>query len=244
MMEKHCWFRDWFNSPYYHLLYNKRDENEADFFISNLCDELQLPSGSRIWDVACGKGRHTLALHKKGYEAVGTDLSEKSIREALTQKAEGVDFFIHDMREPFRVNYFDAAVNLFTSLGYFENQNDNLKVFKNVCKALKPGGKFVVDFFNAEKVKRSLKAEQVETRGDIAFHIKKEIINNVIHKKINFEHQHQAHTFEETVSLLKKEDFEKFAAESGLTLQHVFGDYSLQPFDENRSERLILIFKK
>jgi len=243
-MDKVCWFKDWFNSPYYHLLYNKRDDREADFFISNLINYLQLPPGARIWDLACGKGRHSIALAKKGFSVTGTDLSEKSIKEAVSQKEANVEFFIHDMRKPFRINYFDCVVNLFTSLGYFENNNDNFKVFHNVYLALKPGGIFVVDFFNSGKVKKSLRANYTEQRGDITFNISKEIINNFIHKKITFAHQDQDHNFEETVALLEKQDFEKFSAKSGFVLEKVFGDYALNPFDINTSDRLILIFKK
>ncbi len=68
------WFKDWFNSPYYHLLYNNRDENEANLFIDNLCNYLNLGKQSKIWDLACGKGRYSIALNKKYYTVLGTDL--------------------------------------------------------------------------------------------------------------------------------------------------------------------------
>ncbi len=243
-MEKACWFKDWFDSPYYHLLYNKRDESEADLFIDNLCNFLKLPSSATIWDNACGKGRHALAFSKKGYNVIGTDLSENSIAEALKNKTENADFYVHDMRRLFRTNYFDCALNIFTSIGYFENNNDNFKVFKNVHAALKPNGIFVIDFFNAEKVKNTLKPNYVEQRGDITFNISKQIINNAIHKKINFVQQNTEYSFEETVTLLQKEDLEKFASHSGFNLENAFGNYALNAFDKNNSDRLILIFRK
>ncbi len=243
-MENACWFEEWFDSPYYHLLYNKRDETEANAFIDRLSTYLDLPASSVIWDIACGKGRHALAFAKKGYRVIGTDLSDNSIAEALKHKTQNVDFYVHDMRQLFRTNYFDCAVNLFTSIGYFKKYSDNEKVFKNVYAALKPNGLFVIDFFNAEKVKASLKPEYTEQRGDITFKINKEIINKVIHKKINFEHKGKEHNFEETVTLLEKEDFEGFARKAGLTLKDCFGDYALNKFDKNNSDRLILIFKK
>lgn len=243
-MDKDCWFRGWFDSNYYHLLYNKRDDSEANFFITNLCEQLNLPSEARIWDIACGKGRHTLALGEKGFRVLGTDLSENSINEALIQKTENVDFFVHDMRRPFRVNYFDCVVNLFTSIGYFENYRDNFTVFSNVFLALKPGGLFVVDFFNAEKVKQNLKTDYTEHRGDIEFHIKKEIRDNFIRKKITFEDHLKKYEFEETVSLLTLEDFKDFSIKSGLAIQGIYGSYSLDDFNSETSDRLILIFKK
>ncbi|MBI2721743.1 MAG: class I SAM-dependent methyltransferase [Bacteroidetes bacterium] len=243
-MNSDFWFKDWFNSKYYHLLYNKRDDNEAGHFINGLCEHLHLAPSARVWDLACGKGRHTIAFAKKGFKVTGTDLSKNSIKEAIEQNETNVDFFIHDMRRTFRINYFDCVVNLFTSIGYFDNYKDNFTVFSNVHSALKPGGLFVVDFFNSEKVKKTCVSEYTEQREGITFHINKEIIDNVIRKKIAFEANSQQHTFTETVSLLQLNDFEKFAEKSNLKLQNVFGNYSLEPFNADESERLILIFKK
>ncbi|MGZ4090757.1 MAG: class I SAM-dependent methyltransferase, partial [Bacteroidia bacterium] len=225
-MDKDCWFWNWFDSKYYNLLYNKRDDAEANFFINNLCNYLKLDPTARIWDIACGKGRHTLAFGKKGYHVTGTDLSKNSIKEALANTIPNVEFYVHDMRKPLRVNYFDCVVNLFTSIGYFENYKDNFQVFKNVHSALKPGGIFVIDFFNAEKVKRSLKPEYIEQRGEISFHIKKSIRENVIHKQIKFEHDLKKYEFEETVTLLQEKDFHNFAEKSRFTLIDTFGNYS------------------
>lgn len=243
-MKKDCWFRDWFDSKYYHLLYNKRDDAEANFFITNLTRHLALKNGALLWDLACGAGRHTVALAKKGFYATGTDLSKNNIELARAHNEPNTEFFVHDMRRSFRVNYFDCVVNLFTSIGYFENYKDNFTVFKNVHSALKPGGLFIVDFFNAGKVRETFNPAYTEQRGEIMFNISKRIEDNAIHKIIRFESHGQKYEFEETVSLLEKNDFEKFAAESGLHLQEVFGGYALEPFNARNSDRLILIFKK
>ena len=243
-MDNAQWYVDWFNSPYYHLLYNNRNYDEANFFIDNLCDRLNLQPHARLWDIACGKGRHAFALNKKGFHVTGTDLSRNSIREALQSSNDMLDFYVHDMREPFRVNYFDAVLNLFTSIGYFKNFKDNFIVFKNVATALKPGGFFVIDFFNSEKVLANFHGDYTEQRGEIDFHIHKQIIDNTIRKCIDFAHNNTAYHFEEYVSLLKKADFENFAENAGLQLHSVFGNYKLEPFDPESSERLILIFKK
>ena len=243
-MNNVAWYVDWFNSPYYHLLYNNRNLDEASFFIDNLCASLQLQPSARLWDIACGKGRHAIAFNKKGFHVTGTDLSSNSIREALLSSNPTLDFYVHDMREPFRVNYFDAVFNLFTSIGYFKNFNDNFMVFKHVSQALKPEGYFVIDFFNSEKVEDNLHADYIEKRGSIDFHIRKKITNNTVLKCIDFVHNNRDYHFEEYVSLLKKADFENFAAKAGLQLFRVFGDYQLRAFDPQSSDRLILIFKK
>ena len=243
-MQTKEWFKDWFNSPYYHLLYNNRSESEADFFISNLCSFLKLNKKAKLWDLACGKGRHAIALNKKGYNVTGTDLSEQAILEATKNSNASLDFFTHDMRTPFRINYFDAVFNLFTSIGYFKNFNDNVLVFKNVEQALKLNGYFVVDFFNANKVCTSIQPNYTEKRGDIVFCIHKQIIDNTINKRIEFTVNGKNYFFEETVSLLTKLNFETFANLSNLKLVTPFGSYNLDDFHTDTSDRLILIFKK
>ncbi len=243
-MIKAEWYVDWFNSPYYHLLYNNRNEDEANLFIDNLCNKLELKTNTKIWDLACGKGRHAIALSKKGYHVIGSDLSENSILEAKKSSTKNLDFFLHDMRLPFSIKNFDAVFNLFTSLGYFKDINENFFVFKNVSNALNPNGIFVVDFFNAKKVTSSLNKKKIEQRGPISFGIEKKILNNAIVKHIEFSDNKQHFYFEESVSLLNLNDFECFAKQSGFKLLSTFGNYHLEPFDEINSDRLILIFKK
>ena len=238
------WFKDWFNSSYYHILYKKRDDKEAQAFMDVLANHLKLDGSHKIWDLACGKGRHSIYLNSKRLNVIGTDLSDNSITEALKSSNETLEFYKHDMRTPFRMNYFTHVFNLFTSIGYFEDERDNLKVFKNVYQALKPGGIFVIDFFNAADVKACMVADSKMTIENIAFHITKKTESNKIIKRIEFSDKGKDYFFEEKVSLLTKKDFTEMAIASGFTLSETFGDYELNAFDENISKRLILIFKK
>lgn len=184
-MNNSKWYENWFNSPYYHLLYNKRDDKEADFFIEQLCDELKLKANAKLWDIACGRGRHAIALNKKGFSVTGTDLSENNITEALQYKNTSLNFFVHDMRKPFRSNEFDAVLNLFTSIGYFENINDNALVFESATQALKKNAYFVIDFFNSEKIYDAVfEPEYKEQRNHVHFLIQKKIVDNKIVKQM------------------------------------------------------------
>lgn len=238
------WFVDWFDSPYYHLLYNHRNYAEADLFIGHLSNHMQLPAGSTIWDLACGKGRHSLALAKLGYDVTGTDLSKSSIEAASKQSHEHLRFLVHDMRQPFLSNQFDAVFNLFTSIGYFVDMNDNQRVFENVYAALKPGGSFVIDFLNAEKFCDFTTSAYEEKRDELVFKIKKEKTNNAIVKRIEFESKGKAYFFEEQVSLLRFTDFDTYARNAGFSTVSLYGNYQLQEYDPLHSERLILHFKK
>ena len=87
-MKKEDWFKNWFDSPYYHVLYKNRDKNEANVFIQNLVNWLQLDKSSTVLDLGCGKGRHAIELKKKYKKVVGIDLSKKSIDEAINELKE------------------------------------------------------------------------------------------------------------------------------------------------------------
>src|SRR5882724_8581551 len=121
------WFRDWFDSPYYHKLYFEHNEQEATTFISRLLDALRPPAGSLMLDVACGRGRHSRILSEKGLDVTGIDLAADSIALARQYENAHLHFYLHDMRSPVRVNYFAYAFNFFTSFGYFrtEREHDN-----------------------------------------------------------------------------------------------------------------------
>jgi len=87
------WFRDWFSSPFYHRLYFERDEREAEEFIHKLVHFLQASPGSRIVDIACGRGRHSCILAKMGFDVTGFDLSFESIDYANQFGSDNLNFY-------------------------------------------------------------------------------------------------------------------------------------------------------
>ena len=121
------WFASWFDTPYYHILYKDRNYREAQIFMDNLTHYLNLPEHAKVLDLACGKGRHSIYLNQLGFRVLGVDLSENSIEIANKNANDTLNFKVHDMREPIK-EQFDAVFNLFTSFGYFENDDDNLKI--------------------------------------------------------------------------------------------------------------------
>jgi SAM-dependent methyltransferase len=239
------WFEDWFNSAYYHLLYSHRDEEEANQFMQNLLTKLAPSPQSRILDLACGKGRHAQFIATKGFDVIGIDLSENSIAEALLNSHSNLQFFEHDMRFPFRINYFDYVFNLFTSFGYFNSQRDEINTIKSIALDLKPNGKLVIDFFNAAKVvQMTAKCSEQKVIDGIAFDWKKSIVDKSVIKEIDVNDAGLVHHYKEQVRLLELVDFENYFEQAGLKLVATFGDYSLAPFDVNTSERLIMIAQK
>ena len=146
------WFKSWFDTKYYHILYKHRNNEEASYFIRNLVNKLNIASNSNVGDIACGKGRHSLELSKYDLNVWGMDLSSNSILFATENANDRTEFSVHDMRDPFPKKNFDYIFNLFTSFGYFEDSNEDLKCIENISLALKSGGYFIQDYINAKIV--------------------------------------------------------------------------------------------
>lgn len=242
--DKKEWFERWFDSPYYHILYKNRDHREAELFLDRLIGYLQPARDSRILDVACGKGRHSIYLNKKGFDVTGFDLSENNIEYDKQFENDHLQFYLHDMREIFRVNYYDLVLNLFSSFGYFSKERDNQRCLIANATALKKGGIFIFDYFNAHKILKSGNSTDVKVVDGIQFNIRKEIHGNVITKNIEFTDQGKQFHFEEQLILSHDELLRQYIMETGLTIVDVFGDYHLHPFDREQSDRLIIVSKK
>ena len=146
------WFQGFFDHDWIDLLSpghagDDRTEKEVAF----LTERLALMPGAAILDLACGHGRHSIALARLGYTVTGVDLSAPSLERArAATAAQGVDVrFVHaDMRAIDFEAEFDAVVNLWSSFGYFADSADDERVLANVARALRPGGAFVLEGVN------------------------------------------------------------------------------------------------
>ncbi len=242
--QKEEWFATWFNSPYYHILYEDRDDSEAHLFLERLKSHLQLPPKATVLDLACGAGRHARVLLELGFTVSGADLSANSIEQAKSDvDSAQIDFFVHDMRMPLP-KQFHAVFNLFTSFGYFDSILENEKVLQSVYQSLHTNGLLIIDFMNTEKVIQELKPRQEITRKGVVFHIKKEVANGRIVKSIAFEAEGKSYFFQEKVQALTRTDFQQLLQKTGFEIEHTFGTYELTDYDSVNSDRLILICRK
>ena len=163
MTAKKDWFELWFDSTYYDILYKHRDTEEAKYFIDRLLKHLSPAADATMLDLACGAGRHSIYLASKGFEVTGIDLSEKNIQLARQHEHEKLSFFKHDIRNYFRVHYFNYIFNFFTSFGYFNHERDNIKTLRAANWGLKNDGIIVIDFLNSHLVIKHLVPEEQKT---------------------------------------------------------------------------------
>jgi len=245
-MENHVWFKDWFNSPYYHHLYFNRDEKEAAKFIDKLIDGLKPATGAYMLDVACGKGRHSIHLAEKGFDVTGIDLSEDSIKEALLHETENLHFYLHDMRLPFRINYYDFAFNFFTSFGYFSTRREHDNSIRTIAQSLKGTGCFVLDYLNVHYAEGHLIHQFDKEIDGVNYFITKWYDETHFYKKITVEDEtlQEPLTYREKVAKFSLGDFTEMFAYQGLQIQEVYGDYNFGNYDIKKSPRLIMIARK
>lgn len=125
--------------------------------------------GNRVLDVACGPGRHSVALAKKGYAVTGIDRSKFLLQKARTYasgKAEQIEWIEDDMRHFARPNSFDLVISWFTSFGYFQNEDENLRVLQNIFQSLTIGGFCAIDLIGKERLARQYQSSILHEMED------------------------------------------------------------------------------
>lgn len=241
------WYEDWFADERYLALYLHRNNVEASLVLDLIEKTTRIPKDAAILDLACGAGRHSICLAKRGFTNItAIDLSPTLIREA-GKNAElehvKIRFEQQDMRS-FEGSY-DLIMNLFTSFGYFASDEENEAVIDRVGTSLRPGGYFIIDFLNEAIVRRDMISHDEKTipSGERIEQFRK-IINNRIEKKIIIHSGIGSAEYLESVRLFSLPDFERMFAKAEIVVKETFGNYPGSPFEEGSSPRLILVGKK
>lgn len=243
-MEKD-WFKEWFSSEEYNSVYNHRDDNDAKRLIDLILSNVSLNKNPLILDAACGRGRHLNYLSSLSLTVIGFDLSMQFLKKAKEGSLKrNPPVFRADIREVCFKKNFDLILNLFTSFGYFENDEENFRFVKNGFGFLKEKGFYVLDYLNKSYLIQNLNPYSKRIVGNIALEEFREIINDRVIKKIIIEREGQKKIFYESVKLYPKDFLLEQFITFGYSYYKVFGDYEGNPFDENKSERLIIIFQK
>jgi SAM-dependent methyltransferase len=256
-LKDNAWFKRWFNTQEYLDLYKHRDTIEAQKIIELLLSRIYLPKGSRILDLACGNGRHSILFAKKGYNVTGIDLSRFLINQAKNmlkdeylRHSSRLKFEIRDMRNIDHINEFDLTINVFTSFGYFENDADNEKVINGISGTLKKGGYFLLDFLNPGHLVKSLVPFNIKKYNSKVIVQIRNIRGRFVYKDILiFRNNNSIGTlaydhYRERIRLYSLPDFEQMFSKNSLKILQTFGNYEGNKFSINNSARLILLAQK
>jgi len=223
------WFEQWFGEEY-HALYPHRDADDARSAVALVRRVAPWRVGDRVLDLACGPGRHAAELERLGARVVGFDLSRAMLRRARERTGQGTALVRGDMRAlPFRPGTFKVAINLFTSFGYFREDAEHRLVLGQVAAALAPGGRFVLDYLNADQVRRSLTASEDRPIGESAVRVTRRIGRDGRFVIKEIELRDEGRSFQERVRLYGADELAALLAEAGFAVEARFGDYGGEP---------------
>jgi len=181
---------------------------------------------------------------RQGLNVEGLDLSHYNIGFAKKFENDKLKFSVHDMRQPYGSCDFNYILNMFTSFGYFRTEAEDEAVINTAAKALKTGGKLVIDFLNPDKVVHNLVSNEIKEIGGIRFEINRKLINyTYIIKDISFFDHGKPYFFQERVRAIKKSQFLNYFKKANLNLLKVFGDYELNAFNSEKSNRMIFVLE-
>lgn len=240
------WFEEWFDSPLYEKLYASRDDEEAARLGKLIEKLIPVESFPELLDLGCGRGRHSLYLAKNGYTVTGIDLSLQAIRTAREKASkaglENIRFEVRDMRYPMEAE-FDAVINLFTTFGYFKTERENKQVIDAQATMLRKGGKIIIDFMNASKVRDGFEPKSEGSIGELSYKIKRSVRDDAIRKEIEFfgNGLKGKKNFFERVKLYEPDWFKKELTLRGFKIENVFGDYEGADFDPKTCDRFIIV---
>ncbi len=241
------WFKEWFESDEYLKVYNHRNTDDAEKLTTTLLGKIGLNRNSLILDAACGNGRYSVLLAKKGFKVVGFDLSAKLLtiaRNNIKKESCNILLFRADVREVCLKTEFDLILLAFTSFGYFESDDENFKFINSSYKLLKPKGYFVLDFLNEKYLRNNLVPFSEREFENLKIREERKIEKDRVIKKIIIENNRAKREYYEKVKLYDKDFIINRMELIGYEIVDIFGDYNGSEFIPERSERLIIIGRK
>ena len=242
-----AWYEEWFGKEYLEV-YAHRNHQEAVSDINCVEKLLKLDKAGSILDLACGSGRHSLELARRGYNVTGVDLSHTLLEVARNSAAKQgltIPFYQADMRTPPLEKPFNFLINMFTSFGYFENDRENSRIFAAFYKSLVAGGKFLMDYINKDHVLDSLVPEDCKTQGDRTLLQQRSYNEKTrrLEKIITITHNNEERKFLESVRLYTLDEMVTMAKANGLKIEKHFGSLQADPFSP-QAPRLVLVGSK
>ena len=241
------WFEDWFNSEEYLFVYRHRNEEDAQNLFNLIIKNTSLENSSKVLDLACGAGRHSILFAKNNFIVTGIDISENLLCAARRTAAElglQINFIKADLRNINLTDKFHLVINLFTSFGYFETDAENEKMISLAYNCLLDNGYFILDFFNIVYLRDNLIPISYDLINDGIIKQERTIQGNRIIKKISIHRNNSVKYYKESVRAYCKDELVSMISRNKFNIVRIFGSYNAEIFDEHSSPRVIIIAQK
>ncbi|HLF78823.1 MAG TPA: class I SAM-dependent methyltransferase [Dehalococcoidia bacterium] len=247
-------------SPWYQAFYGRDYLEIYDFYLTSertaqelafIQKTLALQPGQRLLDLCSGHGRHAIPLAQTGLKVAGIDQSLEYLKMATASARDqkvNVANLHGDMRYlPFGP-CFDAAINVFSSFGYLENEAEDAMVLRSVAKVLKPGGPFLIDLISREWVLRNYVESDWHEGSDGTLYLERRGFDFVESREhVTFlaiapdgsrreipGHHIRLYTLRELVGMLDA---------AGLRFEQAYGGFDGQPYSVD-TRRMIVLARK
>ena len=254
MTDKQPWFSEeaGFFGPNYLVEYEETLPNERTIIEVDFVEKtLNLKPGTKILDVHCGHGRHAIELAKRGYDVTGYELNQFFLSEAekATKEADvSVHFLQGDMRELAFDAEFDVALNLFTAMGYFDKDEDDVAFLAGVYKSLKSGGQFLIDFINRDWLIRNFREKDWRELPDGSLLVIERLYEPILGRNTDRRTKVtkdgvMTDSVGSALRIYTANELVKMAENVGFTFKEAFGDFEGNPLKLD-SRRTILHFEK
>ena len=241
---KKNWYKEWFGEEYL-TVYKHRDDKDAQKLIALILSQIKIDKSSYLLDLACGNGRHAFLLSGYSPHVYGLDLSVHLLHQAQNRKkSEKAPSFVRaDMRYfPFRIK-FDVIFSLFTSFGYFDDDDKHLKVALEISESLNEGGSFVLDYFNPAYVRKNLVPDGKRMIDSTEITEKRWLEKKRVFKSIHIQSEGEDKEFIESVRMFELDELTVLLEKAGIFIREVFGNYKGDRYKPD-SKRMIIFAKK
>ncbi|HET9440024.1 MAG TPA: methyltransferase domain-containing protein [Longimicrobiales bacterium] len=238
------WWRDYFGADFFHLHVDLFPEALTRREVAGMLELLRLPVGARILDVPCGWGRHAVLLADHGYQVTGADLSYDLLRRA----APGPLYLAADVRaQPLRAAAFDAVINVFTSLGLFLDDQEDLNALREAHRLLQPGGRFLLESMHRDDVIGDF-AERDRWRlpdgTEVRVRRRFDPIRGISHERLQWRNREQRGRKQHALRLRTATEIAALLGAAGFDDVEYFGDWDGRPFTYRDSSLIAVATKR
>lgn len=229
------------------LMFDRDRMDQTDDDVEGMINLLKINKNDNLLDVCCGFGRHSNLFAKKGFNVTGIDITKKYIDRAIKEKTfpGNPDFKLQDLLTYKEDSKFDAAINIFTSFGLLNDEEDEIIGLENVYKALKNGGKYLIDIQGKELLCRDYEQNIWFESGDVKVFLEYTILNSFTTLRSRWLYYKNEKMFEKSFDtrIYSALELATLLSSVGFKSVDIYGDFEGNPYDIN-AKRLIAVATK